>query len=122
MDIPETGKCNLQPSSLVFIMLLSGVKKPQAAGRMTAACLSFPTTVWSSFWGTRLRRNMVCVSLINRLAFAAGRHTVRLIPQNLKPITSLVVSKFPPPFFSLLSEIGSFPLACLVVAVSGKTA
>ena len=71
--------------------------------------------------GMRLRRSMVCVSLMNRLAFAAGRHTVRLMPQNLKPITSLVVSKFPSPFFNLLSEIGSFPFACLVVAVSGKT-
>ena len=34
-----------------FMMLLRGVKKPLAAGRIMAACRSLPIVVWRSFSG-----------------------------------------------------------------------
>ena len=105
-----------------FNTLFSGVKNPWVAGRMRAACQSFPTVVWNTFQGIAARRSMACTALIYFLSLSFGRQTVRLIPSKTKPIIVFVVSKFPSPLSSLPFDMGSLPFSWLVTAVSGKKA
>ncbi len=114
------------PSQMILglpcMAALIGVKNPFAAWRMINACWSFPTMPWRVLRGTVFQQRMWCVSLIHAAAFSGGSHTVCLIPSNLNPIKSLVLSKFPLPCASLLADIGSLLPSCLVTAGGGNIA
>ncbi len=104
------------------IALFMGEKNPFAMGRMMDACLNLPTSIWSCLRGTVFLQSILWVSLMFATAFAHGSYTVCLTPLNAKTIISFLELKFPSPAASFFTEIGSFPSACLVMEVGGKTA
>ena len=113
------------PSPIIFgspfMAALMGVKNPRAAGEMIDAWRSCPTKVCNDLMGTVFRRRTRLISRTYLVAFSEGKRTVRLIPSNKKPIISFVLMKSPSPFSIFLSEIGSLPSLCPVIAGSGKT-
>ena len=84
---------------LPLIAEFTGVKKPLAAGSMSDACLSLPTSMWSALRRIVFRRRIVLVALMYAFAFAAGRWTVRRMP----------------PCVIFFREMGSLPPSCFVI-------
>lgn len=91
------------------VALFRGENMPLAAGRIRAACWSFPSKDRKRLRATCVLRSAAAISFAKASTLFSNRRTVRSAPLMRKPRISFSMLNRASPFSSFLRDAGSLP-------------